>query len=175
MYWTRKHVVVCTASHCAQKGANEVIGKLRLDIVRKGLDAEILINNCGTIDLCDIGPNLVVYPDNVIYSGVTTKDLPEIIDHLRGGPVVERLLLNPQSPQEMRRRAFYRSVWDESGSLPVVGFFERASAAGFDESWVAEQQRRGFIARKPGPGGEVISVTKKARDRYSLSSPTDKG
>ena len=170
MYWTRKHVVVCTASHCAQKGANEVIGKLRLDIVRKGLDTEILINNCGTIDLCDVGPNMVVYPDNVIYRGVTTKDLPEIVEYLRGGPVVDRLVLGPDSPEESARRAFYLSVWPESAGSPAGEFIARASASGFDEAWIAEQQRRGFIARKPGEAGDVISVTKKARDRYSLAS-----
>src|SRR6266498_3956214 len=77
MYWMNKHVLVCTASHCAQKGANDVAGRLRLEMIRKGLDAQILVNNCGTIDLCDIGPNIVVYPDNIIYSGVTVKDIPE--------------------------------------------------------------------------------------------------
>ncbi|MGI8403695.1 MAG: (2Fe-2S) ferredoxin domain-containing protein [Thermomicrobiales bacterium] len=80
MYWTKKHVLVCTASHCTQKGAMDVVGRLRLDIVRKGLDTEILVNNCGTIDLCDIGPNMVIYPDNIIYRGVTVKDLPEIVE-----------------------------------------------------------------------------------------------
>jgi (2Fe-2S) ferredoxin len=169
MYWTRKHVVVCTASHCAQKGANEVIGKLRLDIVRRGLDSEILINNCGTIDLCDVGPNMVVYPDNIIYRGVTTKDLPEIIEHLRGGPAIERLVLSPNSPEESARRAFYISVWSGSGGLAAEEFSARAAAAGFNEAWITEQQRRGFIARKPGDSGDVISVTKKARDRYSLA------
>jgi (2Fe-2S) ferredoxin len=170
MYWTRKHVVVCTASHCAQKGANEVVGKLRLDIVRRGLDTEILINNCGTIDLCDVGPNMVVYPDNIIYRGVTTKDLSEIIDHLRGGPVVERLLLSPDAPEESARRAFYQSVWSDSAGLLADEFTTRAATAGFDVAWIAEQQRRGFISRKPGDAGDVISITKKARDRYSLAS-----
>jgi (2Fe-2S) ferredoxin len=170
MYWTKKHVLVCTASHCAQKGANEVIGKLRLDIVRRGLDIEILINTCGTIDLCDVGPNMVVYPDNIIYRGVTTKDLPEIIEHLRGGAVVERLLLSPDAPEESARRAFYQSVWSDSAGLPAEEFTARAMTAGFDVAWIAEQQRRGFVARKPGETGDVISITKKARDRYSLAS-----
>jgi (2Fe-2S) ferredoxin len=172
MYWTKKHVLVCTASHCAQKGANEVIGKLRLDIVRRGLDSEILVNNCGTIDLCDVGPNMVIYPDNLIFRGVTTKDLPEIIEFLKGGPVVERLLLGPSIPEEMQRRAFYSTVVDESGGVPVERFASRAVDFGFDEAWIAEQIRRGYIARKPSENGDVIQVTKKARDRYSLASPT---
>jgi hypothetical protein len=74
MYWTNKHVLACTASHCAAKGANDVLMLLRREVLRRGLDKAILVNNCGTIDLCDIGPNIVVYPDGVIYSGVTKAD-----------------------------------------------------------------------------------------------------
>jgi (2Fe-2S) ferredoxin len=168
MYWTKKHVLVCTASHCAQKGANDVAGRLRLDVIRRGLDAEILVNNCGTIDLCDIGPNIVVYPDNVIYRGVTVKDIPEIVEHLRGGSVVERLLLGPQTPEEQQRRQFYLSAVAEGGKLPVADFERLTAEFGFDSSWIAEQLRRGFVARKPGSdgGGETIDVTKKARTRY---------
>ena len=55
MYWTTHHVLCCTASHCTQKGANDVIMQLRREVMRRGLDAEILVNTCGTIDLCDIG------------------------------------------------------------------------------------------------------------------------
>ena len=170
MYWTKRHVLVCTASHCAQKGANEVVGKLRLDIVRRGLDTEILINNCGTIDLCDVGPNMVIYPDNVIFRGVTTKDLPDIIAYLTGGPVVDRLVLSPDSPEESQRRDFYAFVWAAGGSVPVEEFEQRAGDQGFDSSWIAEQLRRGFIARKPSDSGDVIQVTKKARDRYMLAA-----
>lgn len=168
MYWTKRHVLVCTASHCAQKGANEVIGKLRLDIVRKGLDAEILVNNCGTIDLCDIGPNMVIYPDNIVYRGVTTKDLPEIVEFLKGGPVVERLLIGQNAAEESQRRALYVEVYDQPAGTPVDAFTARAIEHGFDDAWVAEQLRRGFLARKPSEQGDMIHVTKKARDRYSL-------
>jgi (2Fe-2S) ferredoxin len=169
MYWTKRHVLVCTANHCAQKGANEVVGKLRLDIVRKGLDAEILVNTCGTIDLCDMGPNLVVYPDNVILRGVTVRDLPRVVDYLRGGDLPADLVVGPASADEMARRAFY----DAAARSPraVEAFDALLAAHGFDAAWSAEQQRRGFIARKPDPDGQpTVSVTKKARDRYRLST-----
>lgn len=167
MYWTKRHVLVCTASHCAQKGANDVIGRLRLEIVRRGLDAEILVNNCGTIDLCDIGPNMVVYPDNVILHGVTVKDLPDVVEYLKGGPVVERLVLRPTEGSEQRRRVFYEAAV-AAEPLTSDAFGALAAEHGFDTAWVGEQQRRGFVARKPGEAGEVITVTKKARDRYEV-------
>jgi len=148
----------------------DVAGRLRLEIIRKKLDAEILVNNCGTIDLCDIGPNVVVYPDNVIYRGVTVKDLPEIVENLKGGPVVERLLVGPNAPEEVQRHDVYAAAVTPQATRPATEFIELAHAHGFDDKWVQEQQRRGFIARKPGESGsaETVTVTKKARDRYRV-------
>ncbi|HEU0165577.1 MAG TPA: (2Fe-2S) ferredoxin domain-containing protein [Thermomicrobiales bacterium] len=169
MYWTQKHVLVCTSSHCTQKGAMDVVGRLRLDVVRKGLDTQILVNNCGTIDLCDIGPNMVVYPDNIIYRGVTVKDLPEILEYLKGGPVVERLLVGPNSPEELQRKAFYARLLDSPSPLSVAEGDALATETGLADGFVAEQLRRGFMAKKPDEEGiEHVSATKKARARYSL-------
>ncbi len=170
MYWTQKHVLVCTASHCAQKGSNDLIGRLRLEIVRKKLDAEILINNCGTIDLCDIGPNVVIYPDNVILSGVTAKDVPALVRYLRGEGDPPGEITGANTPAELARRAFYR-VAVACGAFCSVDQTEAiATANGFDSRWIDEQVRRGFMARKPDPGtgDPSLAVTKKALDRYRL-------
>ncbi len=110
MYWTKRHVVICTASHCVSRGGQDVAGRLRLEIIRRKLDSEILINNCGTIDLCDIGPNLVVYPDNVILSNVTLKDVVRVADYLAGGEVPADLVLDRKTPKEEQRRALYRDA-----------------------------------------------------------------
>jgi (2Fe-2S) ferredoxin len=170
MYWTQKHVLGCTASHCAAKGANDVLNLLRREVLRRGLDKEILVNNCGTIDLCDIGPNIVVYPDGVIYSGVQKADVKELVDALAAGTVVERLVLNPETPAERARHDFYAAAVDPEPTRPAEAFTALALAHGFDEAWIAEQQRRGFIARKPGAdeGPETITVTSKARTRYGV-------
>lgn len=171
MYWTQKHVLVCTASHCAQKGSNDLIGRLRLEVVRKKLDAEILVNNCGTIDLCDIGPNVVIYPDNVILSGVTVKDVPRLIAYLRGEGDPPGEVTGFDTPAEVARRAFYRAAIGCGAFCPVEQFQSLAGDHGFDARWIDEQARRGFIARKPAPetGEPAIVITKKAADRYRLT------
>jgi (2Fe-2S) ferredoxin len=170
MYWTRKHVLGCTASHCAAKGANEVLMLLRREVLRRGLDKEILVNNCGTIDLCDIGPNIVVYPDGVIYSGVTKADVPELVDALAAGKTVERLVLDAETPAERARHDFYAAAVAPEPTRPTTEFAALAAAHGFDDAWIAEQQRRGFIARKPGSDEtpETITVNSKARTRYGV-------
>uniref|UniRef100_A0A7C5VY10 (2Fe-2S) ferredoxin domain-containing protein n=1 Tax=Thermomicrobium roseum TaxID=500 RepID=A0A7C5VY10_THERO len=168
MYWCRAHVLVCTANHCTQKGAQQVAARLRLELKRAGLDAEIMVNTCDSIDLCDLGPNIVVYPYGWIYRNVQVSDLPDVIASLRsGGHPVERLLLQPDSEDEVRRRELYREAV-EAGPLSVEAFVALAERYGFDDVWVAEQARRGFIARKPGESGERIMVTSKARHRYGL-------
>lgn len=170
MYWTKKHVMVCTASHCNQKGAMDVAGRMRLEVIRKGLDTEILVNNCGTIDLCDCGPNMVVYPDNVIYNGVTVKDIPDIMTHLRGGPVVDRLVLSETSDAEVQRKGFYTEALQLEGGMVPDDAETLAEKHDLGEGWIAEQLRRGFMAKKPNPdtGEDRIQVTKKAKARYSL-------
>lgn len=178
MYWTKKHVLMCTSQHCNQKGAMDVLSRLRLAVVRQGLDTEIMVNNCGTIDLCDIGPNMVVYPDNIVYGGVTAADLPDILAHLQGGPVVERLLLQPRRNFEGKRRDFYAemvggSIQDEPAALDL------AKSHDLDEMFLEEQFRRGFMARKPVEDSDEVRIhpTKKALTRYGLldtrSNPTD--
>ena len=170
MYWNRKHVLVCTASHCMQKGANNVAGRLRIELKRRGIDKDVLVNTCDSIDLCDIGPNIVVYPDNVIYSGVAKNDVKELVDSLAEGSTLDRLRLSPETPAEANRHDFYAAAVQPNPARPAADFVALEAEHGLDETWIAEQQRRGFIARKPASdeAPETITVTKKARARYGV-------
>lgn len=170
MYWTKKHVLVCTASHCAQKGANEMVGKLRLEVIRRALDTEILVNNCGTIDLCDIGPNLVIYPDNVILSGVKAGNVKSLVEYLTGNGDMSEFTTGPDAPAELSRRAFYLEVTGRGQSLTEDEFTMIAEQHGFDAAWIDEQARRGFISRKASQDTNetMVAVTSKSTHRYSL-------
>jgi (2Fe-2S) ferredoxin len=168
MYWFRKQLLMCTASHCMQKGANQVAGRLRMELKRKGLDHEILANTCDSIEICDLGPNIVVYPEGTIYRNVQMKDIPKIIRSLQeGGEPVESLVLTPDSEDEVQRRRFYEEATVEDAIL-VEEFMTLVEKYEFDEAWVDEQARRGFIARKERDGEPVFTVTSKARDRYGI-------
>lgn len=171
MYWNRKHVLVCTASHCMQKGANNVAGRLRLELKRRGIDTDVLVNTCDSIDLCDIGPNILVYPEQTIYSHVQVSDLNEIIEHLQGGQPVERLLLTSETREESDRERFYRAVVVNGDTIAANAFAELATSHGYDDAWINEQARRGFIARKEADGVPNITVTTKALQRYRIAQP----
>lgn len=97
-----RHVFVCTneraADHprgsCKRRGGVEVRDALKQQLTALGLSKRIRANNAGCLDQCEHGVTVVVYPEQVWYGGVTTADLPELIQsHLVGGVPVERLLL----------------------------------------------------------------------------------
>lgn len=64
------------------------------EIEERGLGSTVFLTNTGCFGICEKGPLVVVYPDNVWYGSVTPEDVCEILDqHIEGGAVVERLAL----------------------------------------------------------------------------------
>jgi (2Fe-2S) ferredoxin/2-polyprenyl-3-methyl-5-hydroxy-6-metoxy-1,4-benzoquinol methylase len=95
----RLHVYVCDqkkpegAPCCSARGSVRVIEALRREIAAAGLGDEVQVTTCGSLGLCERGPNMVVYPEAVWYSGVQIEDVPAIVEeHFRGGRPVERLV-----------------------------------------------------------------------------------
>ena len=51
-----------------------------------------MVSNTGCFGLCEQGPVVVVYPDNVWYGSVTPDDVEAIMEeHIEGGGIVTRL------------------------------------------------------------------------------------
>lgn len=172
MYWTERHVLVCNGNHCSQKGANQVLTRFRFELLRKRLTTKVHLNTCGTIDLCDIGPNFIVYPDNIVYSNVTEEDIPDIIAFLEGGPVVARLITSSESSAEKNRQAFYASLLGRGNNLSSDEAGALAAQYHLGDDWIAEQLRRGFMAKKPDAesGQDRLSMTSKSLHRYRLEA-----
>ena len=95
-----KHVFVCSQTRpdghprscCAQKGGTDLLQTFWKELQRRNLFDRISITYSGCLGPCDGGPNVVVYPDGVMYRGLTKDDVVAIFDeHLLGGKPVERL------------------------------------------------------------------------------------
>lgn len=96
----QKHVFVCSQSRppnhprgcCTAKGANELLQAFWQELQKRNLFDRISVTFSGCLGPCDGGPNVVVYPDGVLYRGLTKNDVGAIFDeHLLGGKPVERL------------------------------------------------------------------------------------
>jgi NADH:ubiquinone oxidoreductase subunit E len=79
------HVYVCNQvkpegiPSCSAHGSEKIIDRLRQEVAKQGLGDSVQITTCGSIGLCDRGPNMIVYPDGIWYSGVAPDDVSEIV------------------------------------------------------------------------------------------------
>jgi (2Fe-2S) ferredoxin len=98
----KHHIFVCTSSRangqqkgfCHSKAGVEILAKFNEEITDREIGHEVFVTNTGCYGICEKGPIVVVYPDNVWYGSVTPADVEEIMDqHIEGGKAVERLLL----------------------------------------------------------------------------------
>ena len=96
------HIFVCTSSRangqqkgfCHAKEGVSIMAKFMEEIEERDLGGEVYLSNTGCFGICEKGPVVVVYPDNVWYGSVTPDDVPVILDeHIEGGKVVDRLLI----------------------------------------------------------------------------------
>ena len=78
---------------CAHGGSLELLDALKTLVKEHKLRTKIRVNRAGCMELCEIGPSVMVHPDNVWYQRVQPSDARAIIEeHIIGGKPVERLL-----------------------------------------------------------------------------------
>ena len=81
---------------CHDKDAEDMQAYAKKRVKEMGISGpgQVRVNKAGCLDRCELGPVVVVYPDNVWYTYVDASDIDEIVEsHLRDGKPVERLRL----------------------------------------------------------------------------------
>lgn len=96
----KKHIFVCTSSringqqkgYCHSKNGVDIVAAFLEEIEDRDLSGEVFVSNTGCFGICEKGPIVVVYPDNVWYGSVSPEDVTDIMDtHIEGGAVLKRL------------------------------------------------------------------------------------
>lgn len=96
----RIQVLVCAGTGCSIGNSGALIDAFRTEIKSMGLESEVSVLRTGCLGLCGVGPNVSIYPDNIIYKSVKVEDVKEIVmEHFYKGRPVHRLMLN-ESDQE---------------------------------------------------------------------------
>ena len=114
----KQHVLICTGPRCGgERNSNRVRQEFRKEFVRQSLMTGVKETQCICFGLCTHGPNVIIYPEGVVYSGVRPQDVAEIVrEHLIKGKVIERLL-------------YRRPVGPAPGESPDEGAGEGSCAA----------------------------------------------
>ena len=100
----KRQVFVCTQNRppqhprgsCAGREATPVLQAFWAELQKRQCYDQVAITYSGCLGPCNGGPNVLVFPENLLYRGVTPADVPEIFEqHLIAGVPVERLKAGP--------------------------------------------------------------------------------
>src|SRR5512140_3730109 len=94
MAFYRSHVLVSVDPECLAKGAHEVIDALNDELIAQGLLDEVQVLETSRIgDPYRLGPDMLVYPENVHYANLSVDDIPYLVEeHFLKGRVVDKFL-----------------------------------------------------------------------------------
>jgi (2Fe-2S) ferredoxin len=97
-----RYLFVCTnrreenhpKGSCAQKGSEELVKRLKQQLLKLGVADSVRACSSSCLDLCEIGASVVQEPEHVAYGNVTLDDVEEIARAAAAGEVVERLVVH---------------------------------------------------------------------------------
>jgi (2Fe-2S) ferredoxin len=97
----KKHVFVCVNQRaegerkcCGEQHGLALVAALKKNLKDKNMNSEVRAQRTGCLDVCELGPSLVVYPEGIFYGNVQLEDVEEIVNsHLLNNKPVERIEL----------------------------------------------------------------------------------
>jgi (2Fe-2S) ferredoxin len=81
-----KQIFVCTndrkgeSPSCGDHNGGDIFKELRRIAKEKGLHPKVRVAQAKCLGMCSIGCNVMIYPDNIWYSGVRSEDIPSIVE-----------------------------------------------------------------------------------------------
>ncbi|MGD8395702.1 MAG: methyltransferase [Candidatus Eiseniibacteriota bacterium] len=87
----RKHIIVCTQRKpdglpcCAAVGGVAALEQLRAAVERAGVADEVLVTGCDCLGLCDRGPNAIVDPEGIWWTGLDATRIEQLVESLGPG------------------------------------------------------------------------------------------
>ena len=86
-------IAVCGGTGCRAVGNREIISAFEAEIKKQSLRTKVDIRETGCPGLCEKGPIVVIYPEEICYTQVIPEDAPEIVSQtIVGKKVIDRLV-----------------------------------------------------------------------------------
>lgn len=102
----QRQLFVCTyGAWCKLDGSDVVRARLKDVVKEAGLASDVRVTKSGCLGQCGNGPMAVLWPDNVWYARLAPEDVPDLLEHLKTGRVVERRLYRPAKPGSNKTEA----------------------------------------------------------------------
>ena len=86
----KRTILVCQGTGCVSSGSPQIQREFEREIATNQLDVAVKLTGCR--GFCQIGPSVIVEPDEILYCLLKPADVKEIVDsHLINGKPVSRL------------------------------------------------------------------------------------
>lgn len=93
----RIQVLVCAGTGCTIGNSSALVTEFEEQIRSFGLEKEVSVHKTGCLGLCGVGPNVSIYPDNIIYKGVKIEDVRDIVqEHFYKGRPLKHLMITDE-------------------------------------------------------------------------------
>jgi len=107
------YLAVCGDTGCSVWGSENIFDYLNKYLRQRNLSETVALKYTGCLGLCERGPLVIVYPQEIFYQQVKPEDLEEIVEKtVLQGEIIDRLLYeDPESGEKYtyaRELPFYR-------------------------------------------------------------------
>ena len=97
IYYT---VLYCAGTGCTASGSADIGAELVKSCEAHGIAGNVSVVKTGCFGLCQKGPIVAVYPDEIFYNHIQVSDVERIVtDHLIGGVVCDDLQMTDIDPE----------------------------------------------------------------------------
>jgi NADH:ubiquinone oxidoreductase subunit F (NADH-binding)/(2Fe-2S) ferredoxin/Pyruvate/2-oxoacid:ferredoxin oxidoreductase delta subunit len=99
----RLELLICAGTGCTSNKSLDIRNALELELQKQGLADEVEIVLTGCRGMCEFGPVIKVYPDDILYAQVTLDDIPHMVtEHFLKGRPVKRLLWTGEDTEKIK-------------------------------------------------------------------------
>jgi (2Fe-2S) ferredoxin len=83
----RRVIYICTnvreedgRPSCGARGSQAICDQLKEEVKKRGLKGKVRAMKSGCMDFCEVGPNVMVFPDATMHTGVKPEDVPALVE-----------------------------------------------------------------------------------------------
>jgi len=106
-------ITICSGTGCHAYGSEKINSAFVKEVKGQGLEGKVDIRRTGCHGFCERGTLVVIYPEEICYVQVQPEDASEVVQSVKDGKVVERLLYtDPVSGKKIVRESeipFYKN------------------------------------------------------------------
>lgn len=97
-------LLICGGTGCLSSKSKQIKEKFEELLLEMNMKEDVGLILTGCFGLCEKGPVIVTYPDEIFYSHVTINDVKTICEEhlLKGRPVEKLMIKNPEDKTKIR-------------------------------------------------------------------------